>query len=102
MIASQIIADVQKRSNCAGEKCLSILPEVKAQDEQLEKILAVIFGTFAAVAVLVIIVGAINFATAEGNAENISKAKKTIIYALVGLAIALSAETIVLMILGRL
>ena len=90
----QILADVQKRSN-------NILPEVKADGTQVKNALAIVFGTFAAVAIIVIIVAAINFATSEGNPDNISRAKKTIIYALVGLVIALSAELLVLTILGR-
>lgn len=81
--------------------CLSVLPQVSANEGQVQSILAVVFGVFAAIAVIVIVIAAINFATADGNPDNISRAKKTIIYALIGLVIALSAEAIVLTLLGR-
>jgi hypothetical protein len=93
---------INRRENCQGDKCLSVLPEVSAVRSQLQSGLAVIFGVMAAIAVLIIILAAINMATADGNPENISKSKKTIIYALIGLVIALSAEAIVLTVLGRL
>lgn len=96
---------VIKRENCEesarNDQCLSILPDVSTDGTQLRNGLAVIFATFAAVAIIVIIIAAINFANSEGNPENISKAKQTIIYALIGLVISLSAEAVVLTLLGR-
>lgn len=90
-----------KPDNCEGDKCLSNLPSVSAGENQVEAILAVVFGVFAAVAVIIIVIAAINFASSEGNPDNISRAKKTIIYALIGLVISLSAEVIVLTVVGR-
>lgn len=99
-------AQFAKRENCSEAEqkasCLSTLPEVTANEAAIKSGLTVLFGVFAAVAAIVIIVGAINFATAEGNPEGISKAKKTIIYALIGLVISLSAEAAVLTLIGRL
>ena len=100
--AEKNVEPIRRRQNCDEAACNSILPEVAAGRGQVESILTIVFGVFAAVAVIVIVIAAINFATAEGNPENISKAKKTIIYALIGLVIALSAEAIVLLIAGRL
>lgn len=77
------------------------LPQVKAESDNLQKMLAVVFGVAAAIAVLVIVIAAIEFAQGGGNPEKISKAKNTIIYALIGLVIALSAEVIVYTILGK-
>lgn len=100
--------EVVPRKNCGesqgGPKngCLSNLPEVNADPSQVQNGLAALFGAFAAVAIIVIVIAAINFATSEGNPDNISRAKKTIIYALIGLIISLSAEAAVLTILGRL
>ncbi len=90
-----------KPDNCEGDKCLSNLPSVSAGENQVEAILAIVFGVFAAVAVIIIVIAAINFASSEGNPDNISRAKRTIIYALIGLVIALSAEIIVLTVVGR-
>lgn len=99
-------AAVRQRQNCSSsqvaDNCLSVLPEVKANDAQLKNGLMIAFGIFAAVAVIVIIIAAINYAASEGDPEKISRSKKTIIYALIGLVIALSAEAIVITLLGRL
>lgn len=104
--ATWILAQQDKFNNCepsdTSKGCLSVLPEVNANENQIQNGLGILFGIFAAVAVIVIIIAAINFATSEGNSETISKAKKTIIYAMIGLVIALSAEAIIWMVLGRL
>ncbi len=104
-----LLAQVTQRANCSeaeqagggAAKCVSTLPEIKANEAQIQNLLSIVFGVFAAVAVIVIILAAINLAAAEGNPEGISKAKKTIIYALIGLIISLSAEALVLTVLGR-
>jgi Type IV secretion system pilin len=89
-------------TNCTESNCLSNLPDVSGDAGSLQPVLAVVFGVFAAVAVLIIIIAAIDFSSSEGDSEKISSAKKTIIYALIGLTIALSAEAIVFTVLGRL
>lgn len=78
------------------------LPEVSANQNQLQSILAVAFGVAAAIAVLVIVISAINFASAGSDKDKIGRSKNAIIFALIGLIIAVSAEIIVLTVLGRL
>lgn len=94
-----------KIRNCPPESndtnCLTVLPQVAGNADQIRNILAVVFAVFAAVAVVVIIIAAINFAASEGNSDKIAQSRKTIIYALVGLVIALSAEALVLTLVGR-
>jgi NADH:ubiquinone oxidoreductase subunit 6 (subunit J) len=101
-----LFSQITQRKNCGSDDkdpaCTSILPTVSANENEVQNGLAIVFGVFAAVAIIVIIVAAINFATSEGNPENISNAKKTIIYALIGLIIALSAEAAVFFLLGNL
>lgn len=96
---------IKQRENCKSddtrESCLNVLPQVSANENQIQNGLSIIFAVLAAVAVLVIIIAAINLAASEGNPDNISRSKQTIVYALVGLVIALSAEFIVLASLGR-
>lgn len=94
-----------KIKNCSPESkevdCLTVLPQVAADGAQIKSILAVVFAALAGIAIIVIIIAAINYAASEGNSDKIAQAKKTIIYALVGLVIALSAEAMVLTLLGR-
>ena len=72
------------------------LPQVSADQDSLNKILAIFFGIVAALAILSIMIAAFNFVTSNGDAEKISRSKKTIVLALIGLLIAMSAEAIVL------
>lgn len=94
-----------KPKNCPPESsdtdCLTVLPQIAADADQIRGILSVVFAVFAGIAIIVIIIAAINFAASEGNSDKIAQARKTIIYALVGLVIALSAEALVLTLVGR-
>jgi hypothetical protein len=90
------------KSNDNSDSCISVLPKVAADQGQIQNILAVLFGILGALAVIFIIVAAINIATADGNPEKIGRAKRTIIFALIGLVIAVSAETIVFTVVNRL
>lgn len=78
------------------------LPAIEADPAQAQSILAVVFGLAAALAILVIVISGFNLVTGGDDPEKISRAKKTIIFGLVGLAIAVSAEAIVLTVLSRL
>jgi hypothetical protein len=82
--------------------CQTNLPGVAATGIQVHQILAILFGIMAAVSVLFIVIGGLRFVTSEGNPEGTAKARNTIIYAVVGLVIALSAEALVAFVLGNL
>lgn len=62
-------------------------------------ILSIIIGF---VAVLMIIVSGLNFITANGDAQAAARARGTLINALIGLAIAAMAQSIVLFVLNKL
>jgi hypothetical protein len=81
--------------------CQTTLPQVDAGPDQVEKLLSIVFGGLAAVAIIVIILAAINFANAGSDTEKISRSKRAILYALVGLAIVVSAEALTLTVLGN-
>lgn len=53
------------------------------------------------VGVIMIIIGGFKYVSSGGDASSVSSAKQTIIYALVGLAIAASAQVIARFVLGR-
>ncbi len=81
--------DTNVNSECTG------LPTVSAGPSELGQITGIVFGVIAAVAVLIIVIAGLKFVTSNGNPESISKARNTMIYAVIGLVIALSAEAIV-------
>lgn len=76
-------------SNCSGNSSQADLGKLIGT---LVNILLYIIG---AVAVIMIIVGAFRFVTSSGNASSVTAAKNTILYAVVGLVIALLAYAIV-------
>ena len=69
---------------------------------QVQDILKIAFAILAALAVLFIVIGALRMVTSQGNPQEASKARSTIIFALVGLLVALLAEAIVAFVLGSL
>lgn len=82
--------------NCIGQAtCETGLPKVDLNNNNLQVALQLIFGVIGALAVVMIIVGAIKYITAEGNPQSAAKARGTIIYAVIGLVVALMAEAIV-------
>ena len=81
--------------------CSTGLPKVGASSTNLQHILSITFGILAVVAVLFVIIAALKFVTASGDPQEVTKARNTIIYALVGLIIAISAEVFVAFVLNR-
>ncbi len=78
------------------------LPHTAAGHDQLQQILTIVFGVAAALAVLMIVIAGLRFILAQGSSQEISKARNTIVYALAGLLVAISAEAIVSLTLGSL
>lgn len=81
--------------------CLANLPQVAADSSNLQLILGLVFGVAAGIAVLSLVIAAVNFASAATDFEKVARSKKAIIYSLLGLVIALSAEAIVLTLLDN-
>lgn len=73
----------------------SSLPKGKATQANLDNILNVVFGILGTIAVLVIVVGGIQYILSKGDPGDMAKAKNTIIYALVGLVVCIMAYAIV-------
>ena len=53
------------------------------------------------IAVIVVIVGGIMYATSAGNSGNVTKAKNLILYAVVGIVVILTAFAITNFVIGR-
>ncbi len=89
------LADAKVECLQGGGGCSTGLPTVQASDANLTALMQLVFGIIGAVAIIVIIIGALNMSMAEGDAGKVAKARQTVIFALVGLAIAVSAEAII-------
>ena len=87
-------------TNSQDPNCLLPLPHVAADNTTLQSILSILFGVIGAVTVIIIIIQGIKFSLSGGDAEKAATARKAIIYAVIGLAVSISAEIIVNFVLG--
>lgn len=94
-----ILSDV--KCSLTGTDPQTGLPMVCAGNGQLQQILQIVLGIFGAVAVLIIVIAGLKFVTSAGNPQSASKARNTILYAVVGLVVISAAEVIVSFVLGK-
>ena len=64
-------------------------------DDTIVNILNTIIAALGVVAVVFVVIGGINYMTSSGDTAKLEKAKKTILYALIGLAVSVLAFAIV-------
>lgn len=64
-------------------------------------VLNVVFGTLGAIAVIVIVVAGLQYILSSGDPSKTAKAKNTILYALIGLVVALMSGAIVNFVLKK-
>lgn len=83
------------------QQCLTTLPAVKADKGTVKQGLQIVFGAAAGVALISLGIAAFNFATVATDAEKISRSKRAIEFALIGLTISLLAEAIVTVVIGK-
>lgn len=63
--------------------------------ESVVKVINFVLGFLALIAVIFVIVGGFRIMMAGGNEENVTKGRKTIIYAIIGLVVIFFARVIV-------
>lgn len=81
--------------------CDTGLPEVNATPANLQHGLETIFAVVGVIAVIAVVIGGLQFVLAQGDPQGTARARQTIIYAAVGLMIAVSAEAIVAFVLNK-
>jgi len=100
VLSVKLLAAAGATVECLGDaQCDTGLPKINATDSNVQSALQITFGVIGALAVLTIVVAALRYVTARGNPQDAAGARQAIIYALIGLAIALSAEGIVTFVL---
>lgn len=80
---------------------LNLLPHTAASSGTLKTILNIVFGIVGGLSLLFVTIGGFRYVVSQGDPQAIGKAKNTIIYALVGLVIAIAAQAIVTFVIGR-
>ncbi len=95
------IASASASATISGASYSTGIPKVNAGSSQLNVILQIAFGIIGAIAVLIIIIAGFRFVLSEGKPDNAARARETIIYAIVGLIVSISAEVIVAFVLNK-
>lgn len=68
----------------------------------MPNVLKTVFGLAGILSVLFVVIGGLRYTLSGGDPSQIKQAKETILYALVGLVLAISAFALVSFVLGRL
>lgn len=89
-------------NQCSGTCSDTGLPGSAVTNGTISNLLQIAFGIIGVVAVLYIVIAALQLITSGGNPESAKKARETIIYAVIGLIVAVSAEAIVTFFLNNL
>ena len=77
------------------------LPQVSTDSSEIKIILSILFAVLGAIALLVITLAGFRYIISRGEPQEIARAKNTIIYALIGLVVAILAFTIVNFVVGQ-
>lgn len=78
------------------------LPQSAANSSQIDTVIQIIIATLAALSVLMIVIAGLRFVVGQGNPQEVAKARSTIMYAIVGLLLAICAQAILTLALDRL
>jgi hypothetical protein len=78
------------------------LPNVAGDSGAVQLILNLVWGIGATLSVMFIVIGGIKYVLSNGDPGQVSSAKNTILYAVIGLVITMSGFAIVNFVAGRL
>jgi hypothetical protein len=70
--------------------------------DEFSTVLGIVFGIIGALAFLVMVIAGLRYIIAAGDPQKTANARNTIVFALVGIAIAVSAQAIVAFVVNRL
>jgi hypothetical protein len=87
--------------NVNGNSYSTNLPSVNSSGSELTTVLNIAIGIIATISVLFVVIGGLRYVISDGDPQKAKRAKDTIIYAVVGLLISISAEAIVALVLTR-
>lgn len=102
IVAMPAVVSAQDPCAYATQSTLCSSNNTADPNSVLNTVMNVLFFIVAAVSVIAIIVGGIMYATSAGDAGRTKKAKDTILYAVIGLVVAIFAFAIVNWVVGEL
>lgn len=71
------------------------LPDVTPTDSTIETVLRLVFAFLGALAAIFIAIGGLKYTLSSGDPQGIQQAKNTILYAVIGLIVALAAQFVI-------
>jgi len=77
------------------------LPTAGASSDELKRVLQIVLGIVGALAFLMIVVSGLRYVLSGDNPDRASRARSGIIFALIGMLIAILAEAIVSFVLNK-
>lgn len=77
------------------------MPNKELQGDTLQAFLKIVFAISGVLSVLFVAIGGFKYTMSTGDPNSIQSAKNTILYALVGLVVSISAFTIVSLVIGK-
>lgn len=80
---------------------LNSLPHAQASRGAIDTIIQIAVVIVGALSVLFITIGGLRYILSQGDPQGVAKAKGTIMYALVGVVIAIVAQSIIIFVLGN-
>lgn len=90
-----------KFSQVLSDQDIPNVPKGGLGSTQISSALQMVFAIFAAVAVLVIAISAFRIVISRGNPQDVSRARDSIIFAIIGLVISMAAFSIVTFVVER-
>ena len=76
-------------------------PKPVPNNNTIHTILAYVFALTATIAVLMIVIGGFRYITAGGDPNSTAQARKTVLYAVIGLLVTMAAYSIVTFVVGN-
>jgi len=77
------------------------LPQTPADAGSVKTVLSIVFGIVGGLSLLFVTIGGLRYVISQGDPQAVSKAKNTILYALVGMVVAIAAEAIITFVIGK-
>lgn len=81
---------------------IDVTPLPSVTNNLIPNIMQIVFGLLGSIAVIIIIIAGFQYVLSQGSPEKTSKAKNTILYAVIGLVVCVSGVTIVNFVTGKL
>ncbi len=78
------------------------LPRVSTDSSEITIILNIVFALIGAICLIIVVIAGFRYVISRGEPQQIARAKDTIIYAIIGLVIAVLGVTIVNFVVGQL